>query len=170
MERRKEEPRIVADTNILISALLKDHSVHARLIKSKLFSIYFPEYGLNEIEKYRSYIIAKRERNSQSLSLEYSERYIMEEINIAPFDLYCQKIKDASQVMKDIDEKDAPILALALQLCCPIWSNDKHFKRQKTAKVYTTADLLDLLNSVDADRSIIKLSIEEKPNQEGVQD
>ena len=151
MERRKEEPRIVADTNILISALLKDHFVHARLIKSKLFSIYFPEYGLNEIEKYRSYIIAKRERNSQSLSLEYSERYIMEEINITPFDLYCQKIKDASQVMKDIDEKDAPILALALQLCCPIWSNDKHFKRQKTAKVYTTADLLDLLNSVDAD-------------------
>jgi len=111
MERRKEEPRIVADTNILISALLKDHSVHARLIKSKFFSIYFPEYGLKEIEKYRSYIIAKRKKNSQYLSLEFSERYIMEEI----------------------------------------WSNDKHFKRQKTVKVYTTADLLDLLNSVDAD-------------------
>lgn len=151
MERRKEEPRIVADTNILISALLKDHSVHAQLIKSKFFSIYFPEYGLKEIEKYKSYIIAKRERNSQSLSLEYSERYIMKEIKVAPFDLYCQKIKDASEIMKDIDEKDAPILALALQLRCPIWSNDKHFKKQKTAKVYTTADLLALLDSVDAD-------------------
>jgi predicted nucleic acid-binding protein len=153
MERRKEEPRIVADTNILISALLKDHTVHARLIKSKSFSIYFPEYGLKEIEKYRSYIVAKRKKNSQYLSLEFSERYIMEEIKIAPFDLYCQKIKDASEIMKEIDEKDAPILALALQLCCPIWSNDKHFKRQKTAKVYTTADLLELLNSVDADPS-----------------
>jgi predicted nucleic acid-binding protein len=151
MEGRKEEPRIVADTNILISALLKDHSIHARLIKSKFFDIYFPEYGLKEIEKYRSYIISKRKRNSQSLSLEFSERYIMEEIEIAPFDLYRQKIKDASEIMKEIDEKDAPILALALQLCCPIWSNDKHFMRQKAAKVYTTADLLDLLKSDDAD-------------------
>lgn len=151
MERRKEELRIVADTNILISALLKDHSIHARLIKSKFFDIYFPEYGLKEIEKYRGYIIAKRERDSQSLSLEFSERYIMEEVKIAPFDLYRQKIVDASEIMKEIDEKDAPILALALQLCCPIWSNDKHFKRQKATKVYTTADLLDLLKSDDAD-------------------
>jgi hypothetical protein len=44
MERRKGEPRIVACTSILISALLKDLSIHARLIKSKFFSIYFPEY------------------------------------------------------------------------------------------------------------------------------
>ena len=149
MERRKEELRIVVDTNILISALLKDNSIHARLIKSKFFSIYFPEYGLKEIEKYRSYIIAKRKRNSQSLSLEFIERYIMEEINIAPFDLYRQEIKNASKIMKEIDEKDAPILALALQQCCPIWSNDKHFKIQKNARVYTTADLLDLLKSDD---------------------
>lgn len=75
----------------------------------------------------------------------------MEEIKIAPFDLYRQKIKNASEIMKEIDEKDAPILALALQICCPIWSNDKHFKKQKSVKVYTTADLLDLLKSVDAD-------------------
>lgn len=145
MEKRKEEPRIVVDTNILISALLKDYSIHARLIKSRVFSIYFPEYGLKEIEKYRNYIIAKRKRNSQSLSLDFVERYIMEEVNIASFDLYRQKMDDASEIMKEIDEKDAPILALALQQCYPIWSNDKHFQRQKVAKVYTTADLLDLL-------------------------
>lgn len=41
MERRKEEPRIVADTNILISALLKDHLVHARMIKPKFFLYIF---------------------------------------------------------------------------------------------------------------------------------
>jgi len=29
MEGKKEEPRIVDDTNIPISALLKDHSIHA---------------------------------------------------------------------------------------------------------------------------------------------
>ena len=146
MEGREEEPRIVADTNILISALLKDNSINSQLIKSKIFCIYFPDYGLKEINKYKSYIIAKRIRNSQSISFEFAKKYIFEDIRIAPFDLYREKIKVASKIMKDIDEKDAPILASAMQLCCPIWSNDKHFMMQKTVKVYTTGNLLDLLN------------------------
>ena len=45
MEGREEELGIVADTNILISALLKDNSINSKLIKAKIFSIYFPDYG-----------------------------------------------------------------------------------------------------------------------------
>jgi len=146
MEGREEEPGIVADTNILISALLKDNSINSQLIKAKIFSIYFPDYGLKEINKYKRYIIAKRIRNSQSLSFDFAEKYIFEDIIITPFDLYRKKIREASEIMKNIDEKDAPILALAMQLCCPIWSNDKHFMMQKAVKVYTTGNLLDLLN------------------------
>ena len=47
--------------------------------------------------------------------------------------------------MKEIDEKDAPILALAMQLGCPVWSNDRHFQRQTIVKVYTTEDIVKLL-------------------------
>jgi len=146
MEGREEELGIVADTNILISALLKDNSINSKLIKAKIFSIYFPDYGLKEIDKYKTYIIAKRIRNSQNLSFEFAKKYIFDDIRVIPFDLYRNKIKEASEIMKDIDEKDAPILALAMQLCCPIWSNDKHFMMQKAVKVYTTGNLLDLLN------------------------
>lgn len=60
-------------------------------------------------------------------------------------------MKDASEIMREINEKDAPIPALALQISCPIWSNDKHFMRQKFVKVYSTAHLLDLLKSDDMD-------------------
>ncbi len=146
MEGREEELGIVADTNILISALLKDNSINSKLIKAKIFCIYFPDYGLKEIDKYKTYIIAKRIRNSQNLSFEFAKKYIFDDIRVIPFDLYRNKIKEASEIMKDIDEKDAPILALAMQLCCPIWSNDKHFMMQKAVKVYTTGNLLDLLN------------------------
>ena len=146
MEGREEELGIVADTNILISALLKDNSINSKLIKAKIFSIYFPDYGLKEIDKYKTYIIAKRIRNSQNLSFEFAKKYIFDDIRVIPFDLYRNKIKEASEIMKDIDEKDAPNLALAMQLCCPIWSNDKHFMMQKAVKVYTTGNLLDLLN------------------------
>ncbi|MDM7939114.1 MAG: PIN domain-containing protein [Methanothrix sp.] len=83
MEGREKEPRIVVDTNIIISALLKDNSTNSHLIKSKLFCIYFPDYGLKEIEKYKSYIKAKRVRKSQSLFFEFAEKYILEEVRIA---------------------------------------------------------------------------------------
>jgi len=146
MEGREEELGIVADTNILISALLKDNSINSKLIKAKIFSIYFPDYGLKEIDKYKTYIIAKRIRNYQNLSFEFAKKYIFDDIRVIPFDLYRNKIKEASEIMKDIDEKDAPIIALAMQLCCTIWSNDKHFMMQKAVKVYTTGNLLDLLN------------------------
>jgi len=147
MERREENPGLVADTNILISALIKDHSINAKLIESGYFVVYFPEYGLRELQGYRDYMKAKRQKRSQTLALEYAERFILKSVQVVSFDAYRYKIADAFQIMKEIDEKDAPILALAMQLCCPVWSNDKHFQRQKAARVYTTRDLLGLLGT-----------------------
>jgi predicted nucleic acid-binding protein len=146
MDGREENAGLVADTNILISALLKDHSINAKLIESGYFIVYFPEYGLRELEGYKDYIKAKRQKRSQILAFEYAERFILKSVQIVPHDTYSHKIKDAFQIMKEIDEKDAPILALAMLLCCPVWSNDKHFQRQKATSVYTTRDLLGLLD------------------------
>jgi predicted nucleic acid-binding protein len=147
MERREEEAGLVADTNILISALIKDYSINARLIKSEYFTIYFPDYGLKEIESYLDYIKAKRDKSSQSLALDYAQKVILEAIQVVPLKLYHHKLKDAYAIMKEIDEKDGPILALAMQMGCPLWTNDKHFQRQKAVKVYTTKDIISLLNS-----------------------
>lgn len=87
MEGREEEAGIVADTNILISALLKDYSINARLIKSGYFSIYFPEYGLKEIDGYHAYIDAKRKRSSQSVALEYAQSFLLKAVQVMPLDL-----------------------------------------------------------------------------------
>jgi len=144
MERNKEKIRVVVDTNVLISALLKNNSFTAKLSRSEFFEIYFPEDGLREIEYYKKYIISKREKALQKQSFEYVLKFILEPIHIIPSELYSQKIKDAYEEMRGIDEKDTPFLALALQLNCPIWSDDKHFKQQSIAKVYTTKEILDL--------------------------
>lgn len=153
MEGREEEARIVADTNILISALLKDHSINARLIKSGYFNVYFPEYGLKEIAGYHGYIDTKRKRSSQLIALEYAQSFLLKAIQVVPLDLYRPKMKDAFEIMKEIDEKDVPFMALAMQLGCPIWSNDKHFQRQKEVRVYTTRDILGL---IEYDEVILK--------------
>ena len=114
MEGREEKAGLVADTNILVSALLKDQSTTARLLGSGYFTVYFPEYGLKELDSYYAYIKTKREKSAQSLALEYAHRFVLKNIQIVPFDLYHQRIRDAFEIMKDIDEKDAPILALAI--------------------------------------------------------
>ena len=51
--------------------------------------------------------------------------------------------KEAYEIMKDIDEKDTPYIALALKLNCPIWSNDTDLKKQNKVKVYNTKELLE---------------------------
>ena len=41
--------------------------------------------------------------------------------------------------------KDAPYFALALSLNCPIWYDEKLFKKQDVVKVFNTEELLKLL-------------------------
>ena len=40
------------------------------------------------------------------------------------------------------DLKDAPYIALALKLNCPIWSQDKALKKQSVVKIYSTEELI----------------------------
>ena len=145
MERNKEKIQIVVDTNILMSALLKDNSITAQLIRSEFFDMYYPQDGLSEIKRYKDYIISKRKRTLQKQSLEYALKFILEPIHVIPCKLYSQRIKDAYEVMKDIDEKDTPFLALALQLQCSIWSDDNHLRQQNAVKVYTTKEIIQLV-------------------------
>ncbi len=145
MERNKEKIRLVVDTNTLMSALLKDNSITAKLLKSEFFDLYYPEDGLREIEYYKKYMSSKRKKTLQKQSFDYALKFILDSIRIISSELYSQRMKDAYEVMKEIDEKDTPFLALALQLNCPVWSNDKHFKQQSIADAYTTGEVVELL-------------------------
>ncbi len=66
-------------------------------------------------------------------------------VSIVDLEEYVSSVKEAYDIMKQIDEKDTPFLALALHLNCPIWSNDKHLKRQKESKAYSTVELARIL-------------------------
>jgi predicted nucleic acid-binding protein len=148
MAEREKEVRLVADTNIILSALLKDGSFIAEMMKTSGIQIYFPEYGLAEISAYKSYILSKRERSSAKQNFDYALKFLLESVIVVPDELYSSRIKEAAELMKDIDEKDSAFLALALQLGSPVWSNDKHFAKQKAAKVLSTKDVLQLINDL----------------------
>lgn len=112
MERNKEKIRFVIDTNILMSALIKDSAFTEKVLKSEFLDLYYPEDGLSEIDYYKKYIISKRNKTAQIKSFEYGLKFILESVQIIPSELYSSRIKEAYEIMKYIDEKDTPFLAL----------------------------------------------------------
>ena len=65
---------------------------------------------------------------------------------MVPIDEYEKKMNEGMKIIGNIDEKDAQFIALALSIENDgIWSNDKHFEKQKKIKVFKTIDTLNLL-------------------------
>jgi predicted nucleic acid-binding protein len=147
MERDEEEIRLVVDTNIIISALLKDDSLTARILRSNACSFYYPWDGLSEINYYREYIISKRAKYIQASSFEHALQFILESVNIVPSEMYSGSIEEAFRLMERRDPKYTPFLALAMQLDSPLWSNDNHFKELQNVVVYSTGSLVSHLKS-----------------------
>jgi predicted nucleic acid-binding protein len=147
MERDAEEIRLVVDTNILISALLKDDSITARLLRSNACSYYYPWDGLTEINYYKDYIISKRNKHIQASSFEHALQFVLGSISVVPSEMYSYRMKEAFSIIKDRDPKDTPFLALALQLGSPLWSNDKHFQDLPEVIAYSTGALIEHMRS-----------------------
>jgi predicted nucleic acid-binding protein len=66
---------------------------------------------------------------------------------LIPSDVFIDHLELAEEIMKDIDIKDSPFLALGLAAKAGgIWSEDKDFDRQIKLKRYSTKELYDLAN------------------------
>ncbi len=141
---REERLRMVIDTNVLIGALVKDNPFKAKIIKDRYFQFFFPDYGLLEIEKFREYICLKREKKSIVPPFDYAIKFLLDSVTTVPRQLYKDKMSRACEEMVAIDQKDAPFLALALHLECPLWSDDAHLKRQSLVPCYTTTEMSGL--------------------------
>ncbi len=138
--------KIVVDTNIFISALIKDGAARQILTNPKL-NLLFPEWGLEEIYSYKEIIMQKadlKERDFDILLLR-----LLKYIRLIPFNIIIKFKKEADVIMNKIDREDSAFIATALTFNCPIWTEDKHFSRQKKIKILSTEDMLKYLSSSD---------------------
>ncbi len=137
---------IAVNTSVIISALLKE-GLTRRIIFLAPFELCTVPYAREEIENHRGEFLARTKLDEDAfqflLDLIFSKVQCIEPKEIQ---LYRDK---AAAVMKDIDINDAPFVALALHLGCPIWSNDEHFKRQYVVKTYNTREIIRLLEEVN---------------------
>ena len=53
--------------------------------------------------------------------------------------------------MGHIDKKDTIFVAVALALNCSIWSDDRHFKKQKRIEIFTTKDIFEMYTNKNED-------------------
>jgi len=64
-------------------------------------------------------------------------------VQVVPAEEILKKHKEAEKIMGRIDKDDVPFVALALSFPNDgIWSEDKHFLKQKKVRVWQTQDLL----------------------------
>ena len=138
--------KLIIDTNILISSLLKDSTTREILLNESL-NFYLPEIVLSEVNKYLPYIIQKSELSEEEIKKLLNT--LLENLILVPIDEYENKMGEGMKIIGTIDEKDTPFIALALSIeNYGIWSNDKHFEKQKKIKVFKAIDILNVLEEI----------------------
>jgi predicted nucleic acid-binding protein len=127
--------KIVVDTNIIFSALLKEDNRYARaLIKNEdahdFYAVYFT---IVELFKHKERIKQFSKLSEEDILEALYE--LLKHIHIINDDLISvPSWKAAMQLTHDVDIKDVPNIALTLELDAQLWTNDNELKRGLQAK------------------------------------
>lgn len=136
--------KLVIDSNRIMAGLIKDSQTR-KIIFNEEFNFIAPDYVITEIEKYRHYLIEKSKLTDREFDIILLS--ILERIELIPSDVFIDHLELAEEIMKDIDIKDTPFLALGLAVeASGIWSEDKDFDRQDKLKRFSTKELFNIAN------------------------
>lgn len=131
---------LIIDTNVFMSALIMG-SVTRKILTDFKLNLLFPEFELEEIYNHKKEIIRKAKYSEKEFYILLLR--LLKYVKIIPKDVIVKYKEQAYKIMEHIDKEDSVFIATALAFNCPIWSNDKHFQRQKRIKILTTKDVLN---------------------------
>ena len=134
---------IVVDTNIIISAIIKD-GVTREIIVNSGNNFLIPEFELYEIYKYKEEIMQKAGLSKKEFNILLLR--LLRYIRIIPTDLILDKKNEAENIIGHIDKDDVQFIATALVFNAIVWSDDEHFQRQKKIKALKTSDIINLFS------------------------
>ncbi len=138
--------RIILDTNIFVSALLRD-SVIRKLIVNSPIELVFPEIILDELREHEEELLEK----SGLPKGEYETliNKLLTYVKILPTEILKPYKDDALQIIGTIDKDDIIFFASALFIKdAIIWSDDKQLKKQKEVIVLNTKDIIQLFRQL----------------------
>src|SRR3989338_241660 len=133
---------IVVDANVVIAALISPTGHTADLFFSPLLGVFAPELLLEEVEEHKKELLKKTGLTERDFN--FLVAFLAQRINFFPVTEFLSFLPKAKQFSPDPD--DIAYLALALKLCCPLWSNDKQLKSQAVVKVISTSELVQFMS------------------------
>lgn len=134
---------LVVDANVVFSALVKRGNSFEVFEKNRLFKKFdfiAPEFMFTELEN-------KRERLKEETKL--SEKEIEDVLSLIKDQITSISSSDFTDKLPEafaLNFKDAPYLALALKMNCPVFSGDKGLKEQTKVRVLSPRELLNMFN------------------------
>ena len=137
--------RIVIDSNILFSALVKD-ALTRKLILEYEESFLFPSFIFEELEKHKDELRRKSKMTNNEFSLLL--KVLLEKMEFIPEEKLDPYIDDAFKIIKKIDEND--VLFFASVLAFPesvLWSDDKRLKKQSQVIIMNTTEFMLFITS-----------------------
>ena len=138
--------RLIVDTNILISSLIKDSKTREILLLPYM-DFYLPEFALEEVEAHKGKI--SKLSGFSTDKIDFFLDLLLENISIVPARTIRPYLTEAEKIIGDIDPGDIPFIALALAVDNDgIWTNDKHFKKIKKIKIWKTPELLAYIKKI----------------------
>ena len=120
-------PPVVVDTNILFSALLKTDTRFAEIILHGEHRFVVNELVLTELFHHREKIARLSQLDDKSITQLYYR--LVRALELYREDLVSPKArKQAYALCREIDETDAPHVAITIELNGLLWTGDKRLK------------------------------------------
>ncbi len=129
---------VVADANVLLSAIVGGAA--ARVFASPGLTIHVAEPTLDEVARYAASMAVRKGLDPGNVALALAALPAA----VHPAASYVRSLAEAARRLRGRDTDDSDVLALALHLDAPVWSNDHDFDGTGI-EVHTTARLLKRL-------------------------
>jgi predicted nucleic acid-binding protein len=131
--------KLVADANVLLSCVLGGRASLV-LNHPSIEEIFTTESTLAEVQEYAAVLARSRKLSLDTLLLAVAAL----PVSVAEPEIYAHKQARARKLVGLRDPDDVEVLALALHLKLPLWSNDNDFE-DTGIEQYTTAESLKKL-------------------------
>ncbi len=127
---------LVVDTNLIFSALIPKASKIREILFESNMTFYSPNFLITEIYTHKDKLLKSSKLTDSEFYLYFNG--IIERIKFIPTDYIGKDSRQkAYDLCKDIDIKDMPFIALAIDLGIPIWTGDKKLKDGLRLKGYS---------------------------------
>ncbi len=126
---------VVVDTNLVFSALIPKSSKIREIFFESNLTFYSPDFLITEINTHKDKLLKHSKLTESEFYLYFNG--LFERIKFIPIDFIgTESRQKAYDLCKDVDIKDTPFIALAIDPDIPMWTGDKKLKEGLRLKGY----------------------------------